>query len=368
MRTPRLIGFLLLTLSCAAPAVSADSSWTAPPSLTEAPLPAIEERIPWGFNLHGGDVGYDLDAADAAFAEIAALGGSLVRTDFSWSRLEPEPGVWDEEFFAFFDGYVDRAAAQGIEVICIFSHPPQWAMSLYRLGYKEEFLRRYEAYCREVAQRMGDRLYYYQIWNEANHPLVDPIAREDDWLLYLAGDRGVRIDGDPNDYRCMINVLAQAPFWDIDLTYYLSQLDAADPANTVTLIGLDHYPGTWTLTPDWDWLPLLRLMRMLADPGHPAYGRDGAVMETGYSTWGRWLHNELSQLTWIDSSLPVLRFLLHAFNATQPARFEFAIWYELFDADSSSYPLDIEAHFGILHTDGSPKTAYPALREQIAEF
>lgn len=56
---------------------------------------------------------------------------------------------------------------------------------------------------------------------------------------------------------------------------------------------------------------------------------------------------------------------IRRFNPFHPNKIRFGIWYELYDGDSDSYPVDIEAHFGIMHTDGSPKLAYDDLKRLL---
>lgn len=54
---------------------------------------------------------------EGEFAEMAALGFDVVRLLLSWSRLEPEPGVIDEDYLAEIHAAVDAAAEQGIYTV-----------------------------------------------------------------------------------------------------------------------------------------------------------------------------------------------------------------------------------------------------------
>ena len=59
------------------------------------------------------------------FPQMAALGMNSVRLLLSWSRVEPQPGVYDEGYLALVRSQIEKAAAQGLYVI-VDMHQDAW--------------------------------------------------------------------------------------------------------------------------------------------------------------------------------------------------------------------------------------------------
>ena len=134
----------------------------------------------------------------------------------------------------------------------------------------------------------------------------------------------------------------------------------------IDVIGVDHYPGTWACCDNRDWGPLEILIRRINDPDDPLYGKLGAVMETGYSSWAPVVADEVRQRDWINESLPRMRALVADANAQQDFGIVLGNYYQLIDVETDG--VGQEAHFGILHSDLTHKVGYDALRAMLATF
>jgi hypothetical protein len=143
----RLAVTLLTLLMLAAPARAAGPE-----------LAIADDRI----LLWGGE------PADRAVREWSALGIESVRIFALWSRIETEPGVYD---WGQLDVAVHRVAAAGMKPFLTITGPgPLWSSKRAERGdprYDPD-PKRYAAFARAVAERYGDRVDRYVLWNEPN--------------------------------------------------------------------------------------------------------------------------------------------------------------------------------------------------------
>ena len=316
------------------------------------------EEFPWFFSIHSFEVDADMAIAEQAFQEVIALGGDGIRTDIMWYEIEPEQGVTNTDYFTFYQEYFRRAAELGLKPLVIFSNPPEWAIDLYIDGERELFWTLLESYVRLSTLMVRDHTNYYQLWNEPNH-IIDPIAEEDDGELIERIGRVVR-ELDP-DAVLMVNAMTNVPQWEDSVTRWVQRA-----GDYIDIIGVDHYPGTWAGFDFTDWAPVEILSRRINDSSDPWYGKYGAVMETGFSSWAPLVADETRQATWINESLAVLKRIIYEQNLTQRYTILFGNYYQLIDVDTNG--VGQEAHFGILRSDFSHKEGYTSLRQILSQF
>lgn len=102
---------------------------------------------------------------------IAAAGFVWVRQTFLWAEIEAQQGQYD---FNRYDGIVQAVAAQGsLRLVAVLDSAPTWARRTEASADDRLFAppRSMEAFARfaaEFARRYGDRIDYYQIWDEPN--------------------------------------------------------------------------------------------------------------------------------------------------------------------------------------------------------
>jgi hypothetical protein len=164
--------------------------------------------------------------------------------------------------------------------------------------------------------------------------------------------------------------------WEAAVTGWLAPACAG---GAIDGVGIDHYPGTWAPTAFTNWSPLDKLAQLVTganatNGSAPSVwlGKLPAVMETGYSSFS-FLATEAQQLAWVQQSLPALRAKVNASRALAPGGggVQYVGFYQLVDVCSSCGLAHVppeEDHFGIVHTDFSPKAAFAELKAQLALF
>lgn len=153
-------------------------------------------------------------------AQIKAAGFTWLRQIFPWSQIEPEQGQFDWDKW-------DRIVQQsnGLKVIAVLDTSPLWA-SDSNLQPPTSTLQ-FANFARRFALRYGDRIDYYQIWDEPN-----------------LGDRW-RGEVNPIEYAEMLRQARDA-------------IKQVDPTATIVLAGLAPTVETGAANTA-DWLYLRRL-------------------------------------------------------------------------------------------------------------
>jgi len=193
-----------------------------------------------------------------------------------------------------------------------------------------------------------------QLWNELNHLPSHWIRSGACELLSALGRGARRVNATA---QLWVNAMADDPLWHRAVDGWI------DCAGThIDAVGVDHYPGTWTLSSWTDWAPLDRLLNATAATGAWA-GRAAGVLETGYSSWSTVVASEAMQASWVNASLPAMRERVRAAGAA--SRFEVANWYTLLDGVHTGVPPE-EAHFGVLRPGTlERKPAFEVLADQL---
>ena len=110
----------------------------------------------------------------------AAMLGSVRIWDAgsSWRDVAPRAGVWD---FDRMDTFMNAAAAHQASVLYVLGSTPRWASARpdekcsYGYGCAAESVRidHWDEYVRRVAQRYGNQISAYELWNEPNFSEVE---------------------------------------------------------------------------------------------------------------------------------------------------------------------------------------------------
>jgi hypothetical protein len=134
--------------------------------------------------------------------------------------------------------------------------------------------------------------------------------------------------------------------------------------SAVDLIGLDHYPGTWTIGRNDRWSEVADIADAItsATPGSLWFGRRLAIMETGYST-NLFVRDEREQSRYFKG----VQEFISRLNSRQPRKHTLCGIYELCDESSQAW-LDPEAHFGIMTSDLKPKAAFATVAQLVEEL
>jgi hypothetical protein len=319
----------------------------------------LDNLFPWFISIHAGEVQYSINITKKAFQIVKDLGIKGIRTDIFWSDIEPNKDQWDSNKLNFYKLYFETAKEFHLEPLIILSGAPKWAYHLYEFFNREEFWNRYAIYTKKVLEYFGNISTKYQLWNEVAS-MHDPILGED--LLKLFTVPGSIIKEYNKNYTTFINIEI-FPMWDGTLTSWLLVA-----GKYIDVISIDYYPGTWSPVSWTDWSPLQLIIERINTINDPWYGKYGAIMETGFSSWNSILANEKDQKLWIEQSLPAARKLVldNLNNQTQKFKIILSNYYQLIDAGGNSWELPEEHHFGILHQDLSPKLGFSSLKKEIS--
>jgi beta-glucosidase/6-phospho-beta-glucosidase/beta-galactosidase/ABC-type amino acid transport substrate-binding protein len=100
------------------------------------------------------------------------LGCTVFRLSLSWARLEPEPGVWNDEAFAHYRDVLQAIRDAGMSTVVTLVHNT-WPLHVQAAGggaglLDERFPDRLAHFTAEVAQRLGDLIDDYVTINEPN--------------------------------------------------------------------------------------------------------------------------------------------------------------------------------------------------------
>lgn len=110
---------------------------------------------------------------------MAEAGLNAYRFSIEWARIEPQPGVFDENEIAHYRKVLECCRANGVEPIVTMHHftSPRWLIE--QGGWEAEAtVERFARYCRYVVEQLGDLFTYACTINEANMGLqIAAIAR-----------------------------------------------------------------------------------------------------------------------------------------------------------------------------------------------
>lgn len=155
----RLLGpAIIVALAVAGAILLGQTTRASAPPFTDRPL-----RV--GVNLALEE------ASDRAIAEtldaVAAHGLVWVRQRFPWGALEPQPGRFEWERA---DRIVAAAQARGLQMIAVLDGSPAWARPQAPANplAPPQDARDFGRFAAAFAARYGNRIDYYQIWDEPN--------------------------------------------------------------------------------------------------------------------------------------------------------------------------------------------------------
>jgi hypothetical protein len=326
------------------------TEWTQ----VSAPTPPARARDAVGLVTYHPDYqDFDPRRALASLTAACRLGVGWVRTDIRWNYVLPDGIRPDTGALSWYREFLDTLRKFQLKSVVVLSSPPAGVTTLP----PQERIGSWNRFVEITARELGTHCDVFQLMNEINNPAYGflPLKETADALA-----RGAAIVRTQLPQAAIaINVTTDLWGWQ---NYLERLLDLSGRA--VDMIGLDHYPGTWSVGFDDRWAKIIALARLIesAPEGSPWHGRRLVVMETGYSTnfIGR---GEGNQLEYFRGVMEVARSLKAISHNDDPV---LGI-YELCDEDSTSW-LDPEAHFGLLTSDLRPKRAFALVAEALQSF
>lgn len=311
----------------------------------------VDSGMDWGMMVHrhpdlewgiAGEIKPDTleqwVRVDDALQKISESGCKYVRLDIGWGALQPyelldwaSPEV--SERLGWYKKFVSKAMDKDIEVIAILGGIPSWAKDKITFGTPSaEFLELWKDYCEKVAEEFGNSITYYQILNEENHLIRSQITFPLESVVFQYAYEGLKAGECPdvldsehtNHFKTIVNVLTTMPDWEYSLNTWCSAA-----GDYIDVVAIDHYPGTWYTSMDWS--PLARLSAKINDPNDPCYGKEGAIMETGYSSW--FPGSEYLQESFINTDLGFLmKGIVTYNNQFFDNKITIGCWYKVVDS------------------------------------
>ena len=304
----------------------------------------------WGICLHEHS-----DIIDDTFDKVKELGVDCVRIDISWHNLEPNRDEYDAEYINHMEKAISKFDDIGVGLFAVMTHAPGWAKSLYNQD-KTAFWVELEEYHIKTAELWGDKIYYYQLENELNHPTRVPYFDISDLPTYLKHARA-GIDKEDDKFKTVMNTICEFIGWQLEMEKWLS----SGGKKYIDIIGLDMYPLTWG-DPVTMWSPLRQALALVKNSNTAWSGKDIIIAETGFSTYSP-AHTEDNQKGFIDVAIKYLNNMVIDNNKANERKVLMIVWYELYDSNSNTN--EIEDNFGICHRDGSKKVGFDSLKKQV---
>lgn len=100
---------------------------------------------------------------------MAEAGLNTYRFSIEWARIQPEPDTWDEAEVQHYRNVLDCCYANHVRPIVTMHHfsSPKWLIS--QGGWENpEVVEKFAAYCKRLANELGDKMEYVCTINEAN--------------------------------------------------------------------------------------------------------------------------------------------------------------------------------------------------------
>ena len=286
--------------------------------------------------------------SDTEYAELNELGIELMRVDFSWSRIQPDPDTWN---FSRWDGYLEAANKHGVKVLALLNFdndaveqsPEGSARDRY---IAPEDLPLFLEYVRRTVEQYKDRVYAWEIWNEPDVARFWTGTPEEFYELERQTAAAVRAAA-PHARILGSAVTGPMGVW----TTPMMEGQHASGA----LRDVDH-PTAHLYIPDPrayynEYAKVVAIARKHGHPGAPW------VTETGDPDGGNYF--------WRASSALLAEHVIKSHVIATSLGIEKVIWYCYHDSGLASQiekPGNSEAFFGLVHRDGAWKPAAHAYR------
>ena len=296
---------------------------------------------------------FEPDRVVKSFAAITELGAGWLRSDIRWRELLPNGRDIDLRALAWYRGFLRAAQEYKLRTMVVLSTPPDGV--LQQSG--AEKVRSWSHFVDVVVTELGADCSGYQLMNEPNGPIYGFLSRQE---AIDAVARGASIIRRASATALVaVNISMEIWGWHAYLENMLKH-----SGDAIDIVGVDHYPGTWTVGRQEHWAEVVELADLIskAQPGMLWFGRTLAIMETGFSTNGV-LRGERQQTEYFERIADIAKDLkLRMRKSNMLLGF-----YELCDGDSSA-GLDPESHFGLLTSDLNPKSAFATVMHSIASL
>lgn len=161
--------------------------------------PTAERATGFLFGICSHPERFGMEKAQTEALAAGLCGAKIMRIDFSWGRIQPQPTRWN---FATYDSLVSLLKKQGIEVQAILGFSVKWAVppDFKPKNATPKFATRgtfadpalYAVYCGKVAEHYKDSIRYFELWNEPDLVIFANFEFEKYMELLRAGSSAIR--------------------------------------------------------------------------------------------------------------------------------------------------------------------------------
>ncbi|NLD44062.1 MAG: hypothetical protein GX657_11275, partial [Chloroflexi bacterium] len=120
-----------------------------------------------GINVALEQYSTNLQVLDA-LSTVQALGNGTLVQHFNWDSLEPEPGRFE---WGFWDEVLPLVHGQGLQIVAVLERAPDWARPAHEADNPwapPEDPSAYARFAAALAERYGDQIRAYQVWDRPN--------------------------------------------------------------------------------------------------------------------------------------------------------------------------------------------------------
>jgi len=318
----------------------------------------ISSHIEWG------DSRTETAYRDFEKGKWAELGAGSARTDFTWARIESQPGVFD---FSGLDRVVEAGEESGTDLLAILDYGNSWANSSGEEAAPPDESSDFGNYAAAVAARYAGRVRHYEIWNEQNvgltfwRPREDPVRYAE--LLVEASAR-VR-QADPEALISFGGVFTPRLLLNTEGEDYIREVAAALPELAQHIDIMAFHPYRYPFS-----APELQSEARDSLAGSICSMRD-LVGEIGAPDMPLWI-TELGWHTAPESFSPGVDEATQGAYLARAALISFSqgverfYWYTF--RDSGTADDDQEQRFGLFSWDEIPGADPPAVSKSAVEF
>ncbi len=337
-----------------------------PDKPTPEPRPLVGDLLCLSMHIPLGDSAGELVERTRRLDHAEALGIRIVRRDISWSHIQPTADEWVWEGV---DPGVQDVLDRGFELMALLVYGNPWASSATDDDklYPPDDPADYARFAGAVAERYGDRVSLFEVWNEPNNgwrfwkPTVggDPVAYGELLRAAAVSIRQQRPDAVVITGGTVFHTNVVLP----SAMEFLEDHFAALPDAAADFDGLGWHPYPWyppVVPPEEDGDPEMSFTHMAEElravlTAHEAADKPLYATEFGWPSYG--------EVTQLHQAAYLVRGTL--WLAAVDARA--ACWYTLGDGRNTGQAPP-ESDFGLISWDvaadapGDPKPSYYALQ------
>ena len=294
------------------------SEGNKPPS-TENPVAPVygSDSVASYITLHGSNLKWKKESSERALNILkpasekklmnllaTPMAANGVRVILPWSELQPqEGGEFDQQKSDFYRDLIGGVEASGMDPMIALGEAPAWLKNQLNSGIDIDVVKGHiDGYInwisRQIVDPQNESIRFVQLWDERN---LDPDFYTNygaEVLAYM----GSQVRSVWPTAQTILSVSTEDSNWLVSAGSLVGNLEVGA---VVDVIGIKHYPGDdyKSLYTDRNpWSPLAQLVAEINDPASSLFGKKGAVVETGFSSYAPG-HGLIAQSIWIDKSL-----------------------------------------------------------------